>query len=605
MKRYLTWLALIAPAVNATAMHAQIPSFTDRTSAAGVTFTHLTGVPDIGEAEMMTPGVGVADFNRDGWLDLFVQGGLGQNSALFINNCDGTFVDQATDWGIDLTGVEGSSVTIGDVDGNGYPDVYTGVLNGRNHLLLNTGHGGFIENAVDAGVDLQVNTFGATLGDIELDGDLDLYTAMWSQFSEDGCRLFVNDGTGVFVDTTEGAGLLMQRPGDCFAFSPALVDLDGDRFPELVVAADFGTSRYFVNNTDGTFTALSDNGTCTDENGMGSAIADFDNDGDLDWFVTSIFDDDGHAEANWGITGNRLYRNEGGHRYTDVTDLTGVRNGDWGWGASFADLNHDGFLDLVMTNGFAYPNGGDPDPTFVNDPARVWISDGVANEPAFTEVAARAGVTHTAAGKGLVTFDYDHDGDLDIVMTTNLGDLVLYRNNTNPPRSSWVELDLVAPPGNAPDGFGAVVTVRVGPDTLTRVVHGGMTFMSQEPPRLHFGFRSVATIDEIRIRWPDATVTVLWNVVPGQLLIVNNGDLSGDNVVGPEDLFIVLESWGRCPPQALCIADLNRDGHVGIVDLLTVLANWHISTLLPLMPNAQSLFLSPPSERPPRSSPAP
>ncbi len=575
MKHHLTLLVLTAPMVTVTAMHAQIPIFTDQTSAAGVTFTHSTGEPDIGEAEIMTAGVGVADFNRDGWLDLFVQGGLGQNSALFINNRDGTFADRATAWGIDLTGVEGSSVTIGDVDRNGYPDVYVGSLNGRNHLLLNTGREWFIENAVDAGIDIQVGTFGATLGDIDLDGDLDLYTTQWWQWSEDGCRLFVNDGTGTFADTTEAAGLLIQTSGDYWAFSPTLVDLDGDRYPELVVAADFGTSRYFVNNTDGTFTALSDTGTCTDENGMGSAIADYDNDGDLDWFVTAIFDDDGTIEGGWGITGNRLYQNQGGHLYTDVTDLAGVRNGDWGWGASFADFNHDGCLDLVMTNGFVYPSGTNPDPTFVDDPARLWISDGdLVNGPGFTEVAAPCGLDHTASGKGLVTLDYDHDGDLDLVMTTNLGDLVLYRNETDPPGATWIELDLVPPPGNAPDGFGAVVRLTVGPDTLTRVIHGGMTYMSQEPQRLHFGFPIAPKIDEIRIEWPDGNETVLWNVVPGQIIAVNNGDLTGDGAVDGEEFAIILGAWGPCPGAEPCAADLNHDAAVGVVDLLIVLANW-------------------------------
>ena len=154
------------------------------------------------------------------------------------------------------------------------------------------------------------NIFGAAVGDIDLDGDLDLYTTQWGSFTGHGNRLFENLGLGKFVDITERAGLV--QTGEYWAFAPALVDMDGDRYPELLVAADFETSRYFVNNGDGTFTRLLGTGTCTDENGMGSALGDYDNDGDLDWFVTSIFDDDGVGEG-WGITGNRLYRNDGGN----------------------------------------------------------------------------------------------------------------------------------------------------------------------------------------------------------------------------------------------------------------------------------------------------
>ncbi len=480
----------------------------------------------------MTPGVAVGDFDRDGYLDLVVQGGLWQNAALFMNTGDGTFVNEALLWGIDVTVTEGSSVSVADVDGNGYPDLYLGAHYGRNYLYLNSGERTFVEAAVFAGVAMEPpvgeetfgNIFGAAFGDIDLDGDLDLYTTQWGTFTVHGNRLFENRGLGKFVDITERAGLV-QAPGEYWAFSPALVDMDGDRYPELLVAADFETSRYFVNNGDGTFTRLLGTGTCTDENGMGSALGDYDNDGDLDWFVTSIFDDDGVGEG-WGITGNRLYRNEGGNLFTDVTDLADVRNGDWGWGTSFADLNNDGLLDLLMTNGYLLPDLTNTDPTFINDPSRVWINLGNFDSgPTFIEVAALVGVTHDASGKGLVTFDAENDGDLDIVITTNRGDLAFYRNESTDLDHNWLEIDLVPPLGNAPDGFGSVVYLTVGGVTYRRVVHGGNPYMGHEAPRLHFGFPASKQVDEIRIHWPDGSRKRLTSVRSGRLIVVKGRTL--------------------------------------------------------------------------------
>ena len=260
-------------------------------------------------------------------------------------------------------------MSVGDIDGDGDLDVYAGVIDGPNHVLINVGGASFLDAGTSWGAVLiggqPFDTFGSAFGDVDQDGDLDLVTAQWTLEFIDGNRLFLNNGSLFFDHTIVGE--VYTAPGSTLGFAPALVDLDGDRHPELVVAADFSTSVYHANDGDGTFTRLVGNGTCSDENGMGSTLADFDNDGDLDWFVTSIFDDDGVAEGNWGITGNRLYRNEGNHQFTDVTDLAGVREGFWGWGTGFSDFNHDGLLDLAMTNGF--PDVGDP--TFETDPSRL------------------------------------------------------------------------------------------------------------------------------------------------------------------------------------------------------------------------------------------
>ncbi len=564
-----------------------IPPFTEYTDQAGLTSSHQTTSEHPGESHRMMPGVGVSDFNRDGWLDLFVQAGEGYNAMLFINDGDGTFTDRAAEWGIDLTIEEGSGVAIGDMDGNGWPDIYAGTLlrcnnplcsddikGGRNYLFLNLGTESFIEVGIDSGVAYvdgdPFATYGAALGDLDLDGDLDLTTIDWNIHATSGNRVFVNDGPASFNDITDTSEIYTAIAR---GFAPALIDLDGDHYPEFASASDWGTSHYCVNNTDMTFTQLNDNGTSTDENGMGSGFGDYDNDGDLDWFVTSIWDDDGTPEGNWGITGNRLYRNDGNHQFTDVTDIANVRNGDWGWGTSFADFNHDGLLDLIMTNGFMLSNGSNPDPTFETDPTRLWINTGnFKTGPTYLEVQNEAGLIHTTSGKGLVSFDADNDGDLDVFITANYDDHVFFRNETNPVADRWIQIELISSGSRAPDGFGATIDLTINGQTQHRAMVPGPSYLSQEPMRAHFGFEAAAIIDVIRVTWPDGAVSILTDVEPGRIITMRMADLNGDGVVRAADLAILLGNWGVCDDP--CPADLNQDGLVSAQDLAQVLGEW-------------------------------
>ena len=152
-----------------------------------------------------------------------------------------------------------------------------------------------------------------------------------------------------------------------------------------------------------------------------STFGDIDGDGLVDWFVTSIFDPDETCEVrecNWGYTGNRLYRNEGGRVFSDATDDAGVRNGAWGWGTTLFDSDNDGDLDLVMTNGVDFPDDEVPevDEPWNDDAMRFWRNDGRGG---MTEMADAVGLTDTGSGKGLLVFDYDEDGDLDIFLVNN------------------------------------------------------------------------------------------------------------------------------------------------------------------------------------------
>ncbi len=320
---------------------------------------------------------------------------------------------------------------------------------------------------------------------------------------------------------TERAGVSQVgvRPTGVYSFCSAFTDLDDDGWPDLAVAADFGSSRLFWNNGDGTFS----DGTLaaqvgSDENGMGTALGDFDMDGDIDWFVTSIWcGEDCTAavpETGVGRTGNRLYRNEGGRRFSDATDAAGVRVGYWGWGTQFFDYDNDGDLDLIMTNGYAYP--ADIYQSFFDDPMRLWQNDGAG---VMTERSQDLGVTGTASGKGLLVFDYDNDGDLDVFVVNNSGSSQLLRND-GPSVNGWLRVRLTGTESNR-DAFGARVSVDVdgAKPTLVRELRGGGQFLGQNERVLHFGLGpGVRRVRKVRVRWPSGKEQSLTNVAANQVL---------------------------------------------------------------------------------------
>jgi hypothetical protein len=242
---------------------------------------------------------------------------------------------------------------------------------------------------------------------------------------------------------------------------------------------------------------------------MGSTFGDFDGDGDLDWFVTSIHDPAETCElhpCNWSYSGNRLYRNEGGRAFSDATDAAGVRAGYWGWGAAFFDWENDADLDLVMTNGVEFPKELWED-AFNTDPMRLWRNDGTGN---MVEVSAGEGITDTRSGKGLLVFDYDSDGDLDLFVVNNAAGPTLYRNE-QAPGNAWLRLRVRGSISNR-DGIGSQVRVwrsLPGPPQV-REVGAASHFVGQSEPELHFGLGAgIATVARIEVFFPASGVTVV------------------------------------------------------------------------------------------------
>jgi len=487
-------------------------SFVDATTDANLNVTHQTLTP-LG-LNMMISGAAAGDFDQDGRVDLFVLGGGSTSDTLYMNNGDGTFREEAAQWGL-AQKQRGSGVSVGDFNRDGWPDIFvtthgitTTATIGHHRLYRNSGNGMFMDVATIAGVN-QSNSksadgFGSAFGDYDLDGNLDLFVTGWKD-GEGGSRLFRNNGDETFTDVTEESGLLVR---ELRGFSPCFADMDGDRYPELLVAGDYNTSQYYINNRDGTFRdATQSAGVDKSAFGMGSTVNDMNNDGLLDWYITSIFDQEIRGK------GNRLYINKSNHLYTEVAAAAGVDNGYWGWGTAAVDLNHDGWLDIVETNGWT------DQPRFDNLPNRIWLNNGNGT---FWDGAEETGFAHKINGRGLLTFDFDYDGDQDVVITTNNGALHLYRNDLSGSDNQWLKIDLDTSnrPDLAPNGIGARVEINVNGQQQFRHANGCSSYLSQSEPTLHFGVGAADIVDSLTVTWPDGQQTLQTNLAVNRALTI-------------------------------------------------------------------------------------
>ncbi len=571
MRRFhVTLFALVAGAVGAPAD--PVLFFSEQAAAAGVAAPQ-TPPPGV-LTNIMVGSAAVGDFNRDGWQDLFMLTGGGAPDRLYLNRGDGAFDEVAADWGVAETHVA-MGIAVGDYDRDGWLDMfvsaggYDGTEPGRNKLYRNLGGYGFEDVAALAGVQWTApgpgDGWGAVFGDYDLDGDLDLFVGGYV-FNRGGNRLFRNEGDGTFTDVTASA-ILFDLDSSTHSFSPRLVDMDGDRYPELLIAGDFITSRYMINNRDGTFTeATRAAGVGLDFNGMGNTVGDFNNDGLPDWYVTAIYNPASEVQP-----GNMLYLNNGGHRFREVGVSAGVNQGGWGWGAAAVDFDHDGRQDLIATNG--WPGAFGLDPTYL------WLNRG---DETFVSSATACGITHNLQGRGLVNFDYDNDGDQDVVIV-NLGrETTLLRNDLSGSGANWLRvfLDHNGRRNLAPGGIGARVRATIGGTNHTRWLEAGSNYLGVSELSAHFGLGAATTVDELVVEWPTGEQSVLTGLAANQTLTVSAtrlvGDPTADGRVNLSDLGVVLTAFGGCEGDAWfnADADLDDDGCVTLADLTIVIEEY-------------------------------
>ncbi len=479
----------------------------------------------------MSGGAAAADYDGDGFTDLLVTR-VGEGPILYRNRGGASFEDVTRGSGLDIPAARNSNgVAFLDVDDDGCLDVVmTVVYDRRNLLFMGDCRGRFDEQGVERGLgeprsDPSVYGYGIAAGDYDRDGFVDLYLGEWRfdltfPNAPADSRLLRNRGAeapGHFEDASERAGVTPQKIGGLltgrFWWTPAFVDLDGDGFQDLLLVGDFKSTRVYWNNGDGTFTdGTVASGLGTEENGMGLALGDYDNDGRVDVFVSSIYQTEqcevAHNEeeicAHWGISGNRLYRNRGDRTFEDTTDEAGVRDGRWGWGASFLDFDNDGLLDLAQTAGQFYPYPDFRADNFFEDPSFLWKNlDGKS----FLAVSERAGLDSVRRGKGMVVFDHDEDGFLDVFVVQNSDRPRLFQNlGRDRTSGAWLFVELrgagAAEGGSNRGGIGAIVRVRAAEGKAwVKELVGGSSFLGQNQPALHFGLGPAQVVD-LEVYWP-------------------------------------------------------------------------------------------------------
>lgn len=475
---------------------------------------------DFCHPERFLGAVAVGDVDDDGWLDLYITRRGGPDRML--RNEGGTFVDVTGAWGLSHSHTIGAAAWA-DVDNDGDLDlVLTGFADHRHYLMINNGSSHFSEQGELRGVALSSEQvlvgMGIGVGDFDLDGWLDLFVAEWRPDKElgdaaDRNRLLRGLGTaapGYFHDVTDTTPLQLARlaplvdaKAGVYGFAPAFADLDDDGWPELTLAADFGTSRLLWNDAGRFVDATWASGVGTERNGMGSTFGDYDGDGDIDWFVSAIWTDD----FPW--LGHRLYRNEGGRQLVDVAPQLEVHDAGWGWGTAWLDFDLDGDLDLAMAAG--WPGLG-----YNEDRLKLWENTGAQPWP---ERSAALGIDVVGDGRGLVPLDYDRDGDLDLLVVGNVGSPRLFRNDVA--SGTWLSVRAVGSASNR-QGIGARVTVDApGVPRQVRWIRGDSALMGQPAAEVHFGLGAVSDPVDVEVWFPASDTTqVLTDVAAGQMVLV-------------------------------------------------------------------------------------
>jgi enediyne biosynthesis protein E4 len=530
--KYNSFLLVMLLALQ-PAMAADGITFTDVARAAGINFVNKSSQEKKYIVESMGGGAAFFDFDNDGRLDIYLVNSYNvdearKNSprppaALYRNLGNGKFEDIAAKAGVADPGWA-MGVSVADYDNDGFDDLFVTCF-GSCKLYRNLGNGKFADVSRKAGFTRKSFFTGAAWGDYDRDGKLDLYVSAYVDFNleqlpEFGkgqtCRyrnlevqcgprglagaadvLYHNNGDGTFTDVTTKAKV--EDKNGYYGLGVTWTDFDDDGWPDIFVANDATPNYAYRNNHDGTFTEMGFAlGVAVDENGieqgcMGVSVGDYDRDGRLDLFVT-----------NFAEQYNTLYRKGADGNFTDVTTATKIAAATMpfvGWGTRLFDYDHDGWLDLLVINGHVYPQieGAFPGAQY---PQRKLLFRNLRNGT-FEESAAQVSpaLMERRVSRGAAWGDYDEDGDLDMIVNEIDGPPLLLRNDGGSQAGNWLLLQLQGTKSNR-NAVGARVTLKAGGLTQVQEVYAGDSYLSHSDWRLHFGVGNAKTIDEIEIRWP-------------------------------------------------------------------------------------------------------
>ena len=497
----------------------------------------------------MSGGVALFDYDNDGCLDIYFTNALtvetfdaprSSPSALYHNNCDGTFTDVTEKSGLAYPGWA-HGVVAADFDGDGFEDLYVTCL-GHNHLYHNNGNGTFTDITAKAGVDDTRWSTGAAVADYDKDGALDLFVSNYveielSKLPEFGksktCQyrgvpvqcgpkglpgagdsLFHNIGNGTFTNVSRQAGV--ADPEGRFGLGAIWTDIDGDGWLDLFVANDATGNYLYRNNHNGTFSEMGlQAGVSLDEDGvplgsMGVTVGDYLHTEQLGVFVTNFSGE--HAT---------LYRHDKPLLFTDVSYLSRVAPVSTpyvGWGTGFFDYDNDGWPDLLAVNGHVYPQMENASVGTTYRQRMLLFHN--QHDGTFAEVAADSGsaLLVPRVSRGLALGDIDNDGYVDVVIN-NLDGKPTILHNDGGTGNNWITIKTIGRGMNR-DAIGAKVKVVSGELVQWDEVHAGGSYLSSNDPRLHYGLGKYSKVDLIEIHWPDGKVEAIKDVAANKFITI-------------------------------------------------------------------------------------
>jgi enediyne biosynthesis protein E4 len=547
----------------AAPLPANLPQFIDVTAPAGIKFDHLSSPEQKYIVESMGGGLALIDYDRDGYPDLYLTNsqsvetalaGKKSESKLYHNNHDGTFTDVTAKAGV-AQPCWAQGVAVGDYNNDGWPDLLVTCFGGV-VLYKNNGDGTFTDVTKSAGLsgDTMWAT-GATFGDYDDDGFVDLFVSHYVDFSlkdlpqfgstptckyrgipvQCGPRglkgspssLYHNNGDGTFADVSQTSGIRDAAPA--FGLTPVFAHFENDDpIPQLWVANDAGRNYLYKCDAKGHFTEIGfEAGVAVNQDGaeqanMGVAVGDYQNIGRASTAVTHFSDEY-----------TALYRNDGKLNFTDVSYLVGIAQPTApyvGWGDAFFDLDNDGFLDFIMVNGHVYPQVDSlTTGARYKEPTLMFWNQ---RNGTFKNISAQAGPAfqENRVARGLAIGDLFNDGRLDIVIENLTGSPLLLRNQlpanttgTGAAPNHWLSLELAGTKSNRL-AIGARLRITAGDQTQTREVLSGGSYISQSDLRVHVGLGAHDHADKIEITWPSGAHDTLTNLAADHFYGVKEGE---------------------------------------------------------------------------------
>lgn len=534
--------------------------FSDVSASAGVAAT----VPAFGARgnDGQMHGAAAADFDGDGWIDLFVTAPY--RNYLYLNDGRGRFKDVSEEAGVEslATGVAPLAL---DYDGDGATDIFISHDGGQillQNLLRKEGRLSFRDVSQESGVGAaRAVAFGAVGGDVNGDGLTDIYVASYNHYGRvtpdswyratNGTPnlLFINRGDGTFAEEAKRWGVDDPR----WTYAAGMADVDGDRRLDIYVGNDFGEKALFINKGDRFIDEAKARGVLDTANAMGIAFGDYNNDGRLDIHCTNMSSTAGGrilsrlfpgqtAADNVLLklgAGNTLFEGDGRGHFRDVSAAVGGLPAGWAWGGGFFDFDNDGWEDLYTTNGYisgrslkdtsslywrlivtATQSASRPDldrlmaergfsfAGYERDTLYLNVGAGRGGARRFVDISGTSGVDAVGDGRGAVFADFDNDGDYDLFLTALQGEShLLFRNNVGQQKHYLrVSLEGSQTEGSGLEAFGSVVRVQTSQGTLTKVKAGGSGFISQHDPRLLFGLGRDARARSVEVTWADGKV---------------------------------------------------------------------------------------------------